>query len=97
MQPFDIVATLRLLPPEVYSRMEAMARRVTDELVLMFQEAGIVASGNAVGSIYRLYLTGAHACNYRETARDDKTGIGDSSSVFSIGRFTGNRAAPFRR
>lgn len=66
------LTTLRLLTPDVYARMGAMARRVTDELVAALREVGIAASGNAVGSIFRLYLTEEPPLNYRETAGDDK-------------------------
>jgi glutamate-1-semialdehyde 2,1-aminomutase len=66
------LTTLRVLTPDVYAHMESMARRVTEELVSAFREAGIEASGNAVGSIFRLYLTDTPPRNYRETARVDK-------------------------
>ena len=66
------LTTLRLLTPEVYTRMAAMAERVKDELVAVVREAGVAASGNAVGSIFRLYLTAEPPRTYRETARDDK-------------------------
>ena len=52
--------------------MAAMAERVKNELVAVVREAGIAASGNAVGSIFRLYLTAEPPRTYRETARDDK-------------------------
>jgi glutamate-1-semialdehyde 2,1-aminomutase len=66
------MTTLRLLTPEIYARMETMAQRVTEELVSVFLEQGIAASGNAVGSIFRLYLAAEPPRNYRETARVDK-------------------------
>lgn len=66
------LATFHLLTPDVYARMAGMATRVKDELVATFREAGIEASGNAVGSIFRVYQTGTPPRNYRETARDDK-------------------------
>ncbi len=34
------LTTLRLLTPDVYTRMASMARRVRDELVAAFREAG---------------------------------------------------------
>ena len=67
------LTTLRLLTPDVYTRMASMARRVRDELVAAFREAGFQASGNAVGSIFRLYLTPEPPRNYRETVQDDKS------------------------
>ena len=67
------LTTLRLLTPDVYMRMASMARRVRDELVAVFREAGFQASGNAVGSIFRLYLTPEPPRNYRETVQDDKS------------------------
>jgi glutamate-1-semialdehyde 2,1-aminomutase len=66
------LTTLRLLTPDVYARMESMAQRVTEELVAVCREAGIEASGNAIGSIFRLYLAAEPPRNYRETARVDK-------------------------
>lgn len=73
--PLTLIAgltTLRLLAPAVYTRMATMAERVTEELVAAFREAGFEASGNAIGSIFRLYLTADPPRNYRETAQDDK-------------------------
>ena len=73
--PLSVVAgltTLRLLTPEVYARMAAMAGRVSKELVAVLREAGSEASTNAVGSIFRLYLTSIPPRTYRETVRDDK-------------------------
>jgi glutamate-1-semialdehyde 2,1-aminomutase len=73
--PLTVVAgltTLRLLTPDVYARMAAMATRVTEELVAIFRTAGIEASGNAIGSIFRLYLTSPPPRTYRDTRRDDK-------------------------
>ena len=52
--------------------LEDLVRQRTEELVSAFREAGIEASGNAVGSIFRLYLTDTPPRNYRETARVDK-------------------------
>ncbi|MFN8591882.1 MAG: aspartate aminotransferase family protein [Thermomicrobiales bacterium] len=66
------LTTLRLLTPEVYDRMAVMAMRVKDELVAAMRDAGIAASGNAVGSMFRLYFTEEPPRTYRETARDDK-------------------------
>jgi glutamate-1-semialdehyde 2,1-aminomutase len=66
------LATLNLLTPEVYARMAAMADRVTTELVAVLRDAGVEASGTAIGSIFRVYLTGSPPHTYRETARDDK-------------------------
>jgi glutamate-1-semialdehyde 2,1-aminomutase len=66
------LTTLRLLTPDVYSSMATMARRVTDELVATLRDAGIAASGTAIGSIFRVYLTATPPIDYRDTARDDK-------------------------
>lgn len=64
---------MRLLTPEVYPRMAEMARRVTAELIAVCREVGLAASGNAVGSIFRLSFTETPPRNCRETARDDKS------------------------
>lgn len=67
------LATLRLLTPEVYARMADQAQRVTDGMVAALRDAGIPASGTAIGSIFRLYLTETAPPVYRETMHDDKT------------------------
>ncbi|MCA9877085.1 MAG: aspartate aminotransferase family protein [Thermomicrobiales bacterium] len=72
--PLTLVAgltTLRLLTPDVYERMEAMAQRLVTELVSTLREAGVTASGSAVGSIFRVYLTEQPPRAYRETAGDN--------------------------
>ena len=66
------LATLRLLTPDVYERMERMARRLTTELVSVLRDAGIPAAGTAVGSIFRVYLSDEAPRTYRETAGDNK-------------------------
>jgi glutamate-1-semialdehyde 2,1-aminomutase len=66
------LTTLHLLTPDVYARMAAMAARVTGELVAALREAGIAASGTAIGSIFRLRVTDPPPRDYRDTVRDDK-------------------------
>ncbi len=73
--PVTVVAgltTLRLLTPDIYERMATLAHHVTDALVTVFREAGVKASGNAIGSIFRIYQATTPPRNYRETANDDK-------------------------
>jgi glutamate-1-semialdehyde 2,1-aminomutase len=66
------LATLRELTPEVYARLDFLAKQAADGLCAAFAAAGIPATVSQVGSLFRLHLLPDPPRNYREAAQEDR-------------------------
>jgi len=62
---------LQQLPPEVYARLDTLAKRLGAELDAVFEEAGIPAQVTTVGSLFRVHFLPQRPRNYREAAQDN--------------------------
>lgn len=73
--PVTMVAglvTLRLLTPDAYERLEALAGRAVSGLQAAFADAGIAAQVTHAGSLLRVHLLSHPPRNYRDSAMEDK-------------------------
>lgn len=66
------LATLKLLTPEAYARLDSLAQHLRTQLKTVFRQAGIQAQITLVGSLFRIHFLPSRPRNYREAAQDDK-------------------------
>jgi len=65
------MATLQLLTPYAYARLDSLTQRLGEELDAVFEEAGIPAQVTTVGSLFRVHFLPNRPRNYREAAQDN--------------------------